>query len=540
LVGDYAPAGTESSGPRELKRAARRLRLPPQRLEQARLALREGTDLALRLEALPVDQLYLLANTWIQLNRPEAVNYLERIFYSVQQRATSATPEQYVRLIQPLPQILQALSTLDSQRAQDLLQRWPAPPAQLNSENSVGGGTVSTRSWEQLKGQAEQAIMKERVRHDPQQVASLLDKSSSDQSVSYYDRGALANQLSNGHYERGEALVREGIRRFQSQPLTSQTVREFMQMLQTIGWNYPDAVGAGAKTLIRRLRTSDVSNLTDQPMFLRSSDQSVQLGPTERVALELLRGLGNRPGLVSELMGQMPGLDEKLNMVGGLDTALRSGSWTVRPDGSVEQNLTPQRAAKASASTASETVRDLKAEASRDPEAVRRKLRELAQDPANFDALTQAIYDYTWDYPELAEAAVDLAKGLVDALEPVAYRAYRLLNLIRAERNLDGEADRSLLYKGFDLVRQMQDEEREPAAQPEASAAEGSAPPARRAADRSGVYALSASEQIYADFIAELARLDAPAAISRTRSLPDSPFKLNVLLRIAQSLGQPD
>ncbi len=97
LVSPTAPA-QEGRGrsDKELKRAAHRLHIDVEKLKNARQVLREATELARRLEPLPVQYLPQLSQLWIELDRSQAADTVESIVSDLRTAAQSAKkPESY-------------------------------------------------------------------------------------------------------------------------------------------------------------------------------------------------------------------------------------------------------------------------------------------------------------------------------------------------------------------------------------------------------------------------------------------------------------
>src|SRR6266487_768035 len=91
LASSIAPAQEERArSDKELKRTAYRLHIDVEKLKNARQALREATELARRLEPLPVQHVYQLVQLWIEIDRPRAAGTVESIVSDLRTAAQSA------------------------------------------------------------------------------------------------------------------------------------------------------------------------------------------------------------------------------------------------------------------------------------------------------------------------------------------------------------------------------------------------------------------------------------------------------------------
>ena len=86
----WAQVAVVAPGSRELKRAAHRLRVTPERLQNMRVALREATEVARRMEPGTAPMIGSIAQGWVQFNRPEAKSNLEELYRDLRMAASNA------------------------------------------------------------------------------------------------------------------------------------------------------------------------------------------------------------------------------------------------------------------------------------------------------------------------------------------------------------------------------------------------------------------------------------------------------------------
>src|SRR5438876_10172255 len=111
LVSPTAPAQEDRGrSDKELKRVAHRLHIDVEKLKNARQALREATELARRLEPLPVQHVYQLVQLWIEI--------VESIAGDLRTAARSAkAPEAYQQATSTAYRLLAYLVGLDPEKA---------------------------------------------------------------------------------------------------------------------------------------------------------------------------------------------------------------------------------------------------------------------------------------------------------------------------------------------------------------------------------------------------------------------------------------
>ena len=83
----WSQVAVVAPGSRELKRAAHRLRVTPERLQNMRVALREATEVARRIDPATSVMIGPIAHGWVQFNRPEAKPNLEELYRDLRMAA---------------------------------------------------------------------------------------------------------------------------------------------------------------------------------------------------------------------------------------------------------------------------------------------------------------------------------------------------------------------------------------------------------------------------------------------------------------------
>ncbi|PYV17022.1 MAG: hypothetical protein DMG07_06765 [Acidobacteria bacterium] len=123
-----------------------------------------------------------------------------------------------------------------------------------------------------------------------------------------------------------------------------------------------------------------------------------------------------------------------------------------------------------------------------------------------------------YEDPDLGSIALDLARPLVQQVEPLLRRAGALQNLVRAYRQLDGEVDADLLKDGFLLADEIREQDRK----------ERPATP----------YSSGLADGIENSLVAEYARDNFDAALRYALAIPDERRRLTVLVGIVMAQRQ--
>ena len=219
--------GGGSSDARELKRSAHRLRMGVEQLKNARQALREATELAMRLDPAPSHQFASLGASWLDLDRSRAAEKLESLYNSLRSAAlAAASGYDYQRCSESAISILSHISSFDPDRALQLAGDWPAPPS------PQGDGPQVSR--DQLLSQFFRNNLMQLSQRDPDKALALLSQRGSSNQADYWVRGQLASQLSNmGRKEDALTLIDQVISNFRQNSATG-AVHDYANFLQQI------------------------------------------------------------------------------------------------------------------------------------------------------------------------------------------------------------------------------------------------------------------------------------------------------------------
>jgi len=167
---------------------------------------------------------------------------------------------------------------------------------------------------------------------------------------------------------------------------------------------------------------------------------------------------------------------------------------------------------------------ELRGKADKDPGSVRAKLEAVASNPDQVDALVNLAQRAYYEDPELSPIALEVATAQLSRVEPIQRRAGTLQNLMNAYRMCEGEVDQGLLSNGFIIADELRrdDEKRNP-----------------DAANRRQQYGTQA-DLLEAVLVSEYARDNYDAAMRFLKSKPDDNVKVMIMMRVVQSLRQPN
>lgn len=174
---------------KELKRAAHRLRIPPEQLRNARQVLQEATDLARKMDPLPYDKYSMLADMWNQMNRPKAKSVLESFLEDLRSAAQEAPDLQsYQRPTMTAVSLLNQIYPQNYDKVLEAIQRWPSPPS------SVGNSAQDYRT--NLERQIQLQNISSMAANDPEKAMALLSHQG-EEGAPYSMRSQIAQALMN-------------------------------------------------------------------------------------------------------------------------------------------------------------------------------------------------------------------------------------------------------------------------------------------------------------------------------------------------------
>jgi hypothetical protein len=526
----WAQVAVVAPGSRELKRAAHRLRVTPERLQNMRLALREATELARRVDAASAMLIGPVAQSWVQINRPEAKPNLEDLYRTLR---TAAGNAEDVRGYQSATQAAQSLATayseIDFDRAQELIRTWPAPPSRA--------GEAGEAARREMESQFRQQALNTLAMRDPERAAALLAEGGDE---SWAARGRIAQHLAaTGNKEQASKILDQTLRDLAASTLDMKKAHEYGQLMMHTASIDPAKAAEAFASLARSaagMNQAAGSRLT-------VGERSIDLTAGEAVLLNTLQAAGGRFDLASKGVAQAPDLKAKLDRIGGIDAVFSSGqrvSLTMGAGMGMRSwggpGMPPGGPGGPNSESSNQFYSEVREAGRRNPSAGRQKIAEIAQDPASADALIQFAQRVNWEDPDLAVMALDAARALLPKIEPKTRRATNLQMLVRAYRMVDGEVDPGLLKEGFILASDLREEQQGQAAGFGFGVSGGPFP-------QGGMvpYGISAgpADHLEAMLVAEYARDNFAGALTYVRSLQDARLKLLALTQIIQFLRMP-
>ena len=413
--------------------------------------------------------------------------------------------------------LLSSLATLDSERAVALWRQWPDPPASL--------GEPARKIKEEIDKQFAEQLLMQTGGRDAEDALALLKEQAS-RGLDYSLNVRLAAQLNqSGKKDEALRVVDHTIAAFQQQDPDPRSISSYFSFVRQLPGIDPEryllAMSSFLPSLDRQQAGKPGGSIT-------IGDQSLQLTTAEAALIDVCRGLMGRPELTMKTLGLIPGLNSKLDRVGGVDAILNPMDRTkgMTLNYSIGGAGGARILSSAAPSPSIDPYQSLRGQSIKNPDLVRQKLAEMAQTPEQIDVLMNLASRASYEEPDLASTALELASQMVERVEPLQKRTGILQNLMRIYRNCEGEVSADLLQKGLLLVHQMRVEEQENAAM--------NPRPGMPAGARAGS---SPADQLEMALVAELAPDHFDGAMRYVRLMPDE-MRLAALLRIVQSLSQ--
>ncbi len=501
---------------KELKRTAHRLRIPVSQLRNARELLRQATSLARSLDPVPVHRMGNLAQLWVQFDRPKAAGSLESLLDFLRSAAGKAQDlASFQQISVAFQGILQPLSELESDKADQEAQQWPNPP------QSLGQGAADLR--EQMIDQTRRQFLQQLIFQDPVKAAGLYADLGPSAGMDYYTPGQLALQLANaGKTDQAYKLVDQVIASYQSQPPSYNRFQNFVGFIQQLAGLDPDRF-----TQALSLVTSqpDMATPPSSGATLKVGDRSVHLDGFDLRMLDVFRQLSGRPALLEKALNSLTALKAKLDAIGGIDNALNpslaaGGSYSIvypNNGGVIQSGSQPVQGDKVSV-----LFRELKGKAAKNPQSARRKLSDAVKGPDDVDLLLRLAQMSCYEDPDLGSLAIEAARPLVLQFQPLLRRSMLLRTLVQTSRQCDGDVDTDLLREGFILADELRQDEK--SRNPDA------------AERRDGN---SQADHLEQDLLAQVAVDQYQAAAKYLSSMPDDEAKFAAELRVLSALRQP-
>jgi hypothetical protein len=503
---------------KEQKRAAHRLRIPVEQLKHAREVLQEATDLVKRIEPYPFEQVPGIVQMWDQVNRAKTKGIVESFISDLRSEAAECSDFQcYQRATSFAMNLMQ--SNFDYEKTIQQLRSWPNP------KPVFGEAAGAFRNG--LEIQAKNQAISRLAYSEPEKALRLLSDSGSTDAYNFSASGQIAQALMNaGKKDEALKLIDQGISKFDQNASDPRTLQEFENFVRMTASTADSARSTSAMDrLITALKSQSPSMQCNAT--LRAGDISMDLTCAESKILNILRSMPMRPAFALKTLDSIPGLRSKLDSVGGIDSfyggGMSGGSQLVVSYGpaagqrpAITGVSTP--VSRGAGANIPALIQGLKGKAESDPSAARGKLKDL-----DIDGLINVAMNASYQDPDLAAIAIEMAQPLLSSMEPLAKRASVLQSLIRTSRQVDGEVDRELLRSGFILADQIRQEQSEKN-------------PAKAALTNQ--FMMTGADQLEVFLVSELSRDSFDSAIDYVRSLENNAFKLTCLIQIVQAQAQ--
>jgi hypothetical protein len=517
-----------SATSKELKRSAHRLRIPIDQLKNARQALQEATDLIPMIDPYPTEQLGSLVQSWQNLNRSKAKNIVDFFIQDLRSRAAQASDyPSYQKATSAAMNLFQTTAEPDYEKIIAEIRNWPDPPASL--------GDAAVKYRQNLESQARNSLLWRLIDSNPEKAYEVISQSNDPGSANRYSYSAQIAQslMSKGKKEDALRIIDQTMNDFSQHANDPNTVQSYGNFISTVASLNPSKGETALNQWITQLKNQPpASNCAAK---LQAGDTSVDLTCTESKILNTLRNFYSKPGMTMRALSSMPGLESKLDSIGGID-ALYGSSYASQPvnimtydprnsrPGSGGSIGSPIIISSSNSNNTGSLLQELLGKSETNPGLVKQKLRNLAKGPEDIDKLINFANSAAYQDPELAGLALEIAQPLLPQIESVQKRSQILQNMIRAYRQADGEVDTELLKNGYIIADQLRQEQSEKQART-----------GKISVMQSG-YATDA-DRLEAFLTAELARDNFESAIRYVRSLEPGTLKLQSLIQIMQVLS---
>jgi hypothetical protein len=518
-----------STASKELKRSAHRLRIPVDQLKNARQALKEATDLVPMIAPYPTEQISSLVQNWQNLDHIKAKDIIDSFIQGLRSQAAQAQDySSYQRLTSAAMNLFQTTSEPDYETMLAEIRSWPDPPASF--------GDAALKYRQNLESQARSSILWRLIDSNPEKAYEVLSQSADDGSYNYSTLAQIAQRLMNkGKKEDALRIIDQTMNNFSRQANDPRAIQEYGNFIpMAASLDSSRAETALNQWIVQMKNQPPADNCAGK---LQSGDTTVDLTCNESKILSTVRSFYSKPGLTMKTLNSMPGLEAKLDSIGGIDALFGSSS------GSQPVNITtydPRNSRSrtgvsigsatviSSSNSPGNLIQELQGKSETNPGLVKQKLRSLAKGPEDIDKLINLANSASYQDPALAELALEIAEPLLPRIEPVQKRAQILQTMIRAYRQADGEVDTELLKSGYVIADQLRQEQ--------------SARQQPKAGEFSGYVNLmpgyaTEADRLEAFLTAELSRDNFESAIRYVHSLEPGSLKLLSLIQIVQALS---
>ncbi len=524
-----------STASKELKRSAHRLRIPVDQLKNARQALQEATDLVPTIDPYPTEHLSSLVQSWQNLNRSKAKGIVDSFTRDLRSRAAQASDySSYQRMTSAAISLLQLAADPDYEKILAEIRSWPDPPASL--------GDAAAKYRQNMETQIKSQLMWRLIDSNPEKAYEVLSQSTDSGSYNYSTAGQIAQRLMNkGKKEDAYRVIDQTMNNFSQQANDPRVIQEYGNFISATASLDSSRAETALNQWITQLKNQPPAN--NCAAKLQSGDKTVGLTCSESRILSTIRSFYSKPGLTMRALNAMPGLESKLDSVGGIDALFGSnyGSQPINIMTYDPRNATSGTGGSVGSSivissnnSTGNLLQELQGKSETDPGMVKQKLRNLVKSPEDIDKLINLANSASYQDPDLAGLALEIAQPLLPQIESVQKRSQMLQNMVRAYRQADGEVDTELLKTGYIIADQLRQEQLDRQARA-----------TKFAVMQSGVanfsitlpgYA-SEADRIEAFLTAELSRDNFDSAIRYVRSMEPGALKLQSLIQIVQALS---
>jgi hypothetical protein len=519
----------EAARIRDLKITARRMNISVEQLTNARAALKEATNLALRQNPQVPENYPAMIRLWLLLDRKETRATIASAIMKLYEEAQSAEDlTTYRKCTAPAFQLLSLLVEIDAEKARQIADLWPEPAANLGAS----GHQALTQFQHELDFRLASSAA---VLADDQKLDQYLQPQRSS-LLPFSPRLSLAASLANANQkEKARKILDQAIVDLAAHPTDPGKNSDIEGFVRSLAIFYPERF-MDAFEIYQELLARQAPG-TDPGFVCQLGDETVLLSPSESAAVNMMRGMYGRPELTLKLLESLPGLRAKLERVGGIDNILspqaislsNSQAQAVRyypanmPPPPPPSTSGGDAAAPVNPASAAELLRSLRGKADANPEVVRRKLLDTCLKKEHFPVLMSLAQSASYQDPELSVIALEVAHSLLPSFENLQQRAASLRSLLSTTRRLEGEVDPTLLSEGYIMVLKMREDEKEKA----------------QAASRpaSGATVVHPSDDLEIYLLAQIAFDDFRAALSRVHSISEEFIRIRALLQIAQALS---
>jgi hypothetical protein len=335
--------------------------------------------------------------------------------------------------------------------------------------------------------------------------------------------------MNKGKKEEAITIIDQTATRLMNDPQSTNSFSSFGSTLAS--YNIPGTDKILEKWVAQMMNSPQQSNCAARVQ--QGQMILMEITCSESTTLNAMRNIYSRPGLLMKILNSAPALKALVDRIGGIDSLSYSypGGLNFITYNPQAQNPTADARIINSnivsdAGTASNSpdklLQELKGKAEKSPSLVREKLRGNIKGPESIDMLINLASISSYQEPELANIALDLAQELLPQVDSLQRRMNILQNLVRMYRQVSGEVDPELLKTGFILADQLRQEQL------------GKNP----AANQSSQWIYNSADQLESFLLSELSRDSFDMAMHYVRTLENPQTKLNCLTQIVQALSQ--